>query len=58
MASLYLNKLTPDERELYEQLLTLNLDAAQISQTLGLQVVNDSHEKRYFSAILWGCGVD
>jgi len=52
------NKLSPEERLDYEELLKMKLDAAQVGQTLGLRVVNHSHEARHFSAILWGYAFD
>ncbi len=51
------NKLSPEEREDYEELLKIKLDAAQISQTIGVRVVNHSTQHHHFSAILWGYGV-
>lgn len=52
------NKLSPEERLDYEELLKIKLDAAQIGQTLGVNVVNHSTELHRFSAILWGYAFD
>lgn len=52
------DKLTAEEKEDYEQLLLMNLDTAQVTQTHGLTVFNTSYEKRYFSAILWGTSLE
>lgn len=51
------NKLSPEERADYEELLKMNLDAAQIGQTVGLRVKNVSSRPLFFSGILWGYAV-
>ncbi len=48
------DKLTPQEREDYEELLKMRLDTADIGMTVGLNVVNHSRLAIQFSAILWG----
>lgn len=52
------NKLSPEEREDYEELLKMKLDVAQIGHTLGVLVVNHSASPRQFSAILWGYAIN
>ncbi len=52
------NKLTPEERRDYEELLKIKLDAAQVSQNVSLQVHNHTSKPAFFSGILWGYGIE
>jgi hypothetical protein len=46
--------LSPEEREDYEDLLAMRMDAASVGQPIAVTVRNTSPHTQVFSAVLWG----